>query len=211
MNPIVGVIGLPVEVGLELYGEKSIVLPFFTGHVARGLLLHVVRQVDPEAAGVLHELDVSKPYSVTPLRFRSVSRVENGFVLDSAYPCRVSFKFLRDDLAGYVLRFFERQNSVLIFDTVFRIASLSIKSKGYGDLEREAEAVKRFRLVFETPTYLPCLGSSYRWMFPDAIRIFSGLLRVWNKFSDGKRFSKERFINPTPTTTTPPDAKQKSQ
>jgi hypothetical protein len=36
---------LPVEVGLELYGEKGVVLPFFTGRVARGLLLHVVRLV----------------------------------------------------------------------------------------------------------------------------------------------------------------------
>ncbi len=88
---------MPVEVGLELYGEKGVVLPFFTGHVARGLLLHIVRQVDPMAASVLHELDVSKPYSVTPLRFSSVSRVENGFVLDPAHPCRVGFRFLRDD------------------------------------------------------------------------------------------------------------------
>ncbi|MEM2337615.1 MAG: CRISPR system precrRNA processing endoribonuclease RAMP protein Cas6 [Candidatus Bathyarchaeia archaeon] len=185
---------MPVEVGLELYGEKSVVLPFFTGHVARGLLLHVVRQVDPIAANVLHELNVSKPYSVTPLRFKSISQVENGFVLDPAYPCRVGFRFLRDDLAGYVLRFFEEQNNVLIFDTVFRIASLSIKSKSYEDLEREASAVERFRLIFETPTYLPCLGSSYRWMFPDAVRVFSGLMRVWNKFSDGRRFGKEEFL-----------------
>ncbi|MEM3694880.1 MAG: CRISPR system precrRNA processing endoribonuclease RAMP protein Cas6 [Candidatus Bathyarchaeia archaeon] len=185
---------MPVDVGLELYGEKGVVLPFFTGHVARGVFLHIVRQVDPKAAGVLHELDVSKPYSVTPLRFKSISRVENGLVLDPAHPCRVGFRFLRDDLAGYVLRFFERQNIVMIFDTVFRIASLSIKSKSYGDLEREAEAVERFRLVFQTPTYLPCLGSSYRWMFPDAVRVFSGLMRIWNKFSDGRHFGKKEFL-----------------
>ena len=185
---------MPVEVDLELYGEKSVVLPFFTGHVARGLLLHIVRLVDPSAAGVLHELNVSKPYSVTPLRFRSVSRVEDGFVLDPAYPCHVGFRFLRDNLAGYVLKFFERQNNVMIFDKVFRIASLSIKSKSYTDLEREPQAAERFKLVFETPTYLPCLGSNYRWMFPDAVRIFSGLMRVWNKFSDGRRFGKEEFL-----------------
>jgi CRISPR-associated endoribonuclease Cas6 len=187
-------VDLPVEVGLELYGERSVVLPFFTGHVARGLLLHIVRLVDPGAAGVLHELNVSKPYSVTPLRFRSVSRVENGFVLDPASPCHVAFRFLRDDLAGYVLKFFEKQNAVMIFDTVFRIASLSIKSKSYADLEREAQAAERFKLIFETPTYLPCLGSSYRWMFPDPVRIFSGLIRVWNRFSDGRRFSKDEFL-----------------
>ncbi|MEM2970114.1 MAG: CRISPR system precrRNA processing endoribonuclease RAMP protein Cas6 [Candidatus Bathyarchaeia archaeon] len=185
---------MPIEVGLEMFGEKHVVLPFFTGHVARGLLLHIVRLVDPSAAGVLHELNVSKPYSTAPLNFRSVSRVEKGYVLDTAHPCRINFRFLRDALAGYVLRFFEKQNSVMIFDTVFRIASLSIKSKSYGDLESEAEAVERFRLVFETPTYLPCLGSSYRWMFPDAVRVFSGLMRVWNKFSDDRRFNKEEFL-----------------
>ncbi|MBS7637132.1 CRISPR-associated endoribonuclease Cas6 [Candidatus Bathyarchaeota archaeon] len=185
---------MPVEVGLELYGEKGVVLPFFTGHVARGLLLHMVRQIDPSAALVLHQLNVSKPYSVTPLRFRRVSRVEDGFVLDPAHPCHVSFRFLNDDLTGYLLQFFERQNSIMIFDTVFRIVSLSIKSNGYGDLEREAKAVKRFRLVFETPTYLPCLGSNYRWMFPDPVRVFCGLMRIWNKFSDGRRFSKEEYL-----------------
>ena len=62
---------LPVEISLEMYAEKPLVLPFFTGHVARGLLLHFIRQVDPAASGLLHELNVSKPYSVTPLRFRS--------------------------------------------------------------------------------------------------------------------------------------------
>ncbi|MCS7120802.1 MAG: CRISPR system precrRNA processing endoribonuclease RAMP protein Cas6, partial [Candidatus Bathyarchaeota archaeon] len=185
---------MPVEVGLELYGEKSVVLPPFAGHVARGLLLHIVKRVDASAALVLHELNVSKPYSVMPLRFRSVSRGEKSYVLDPSYSCHAYFRFLRDDLACYVLRFFEKQNSVMIFDTVFRIVSISIKSKSYEDLEREAHPAERIRLVFETPTYLPCMGSNYRWMFPDAVRVFSGLLRLWNNFSDSKRFSKEEFL-----------------
>jgi len=40
---------VPVEVTLELYAEKSVVMPFFTGHVSRGLLLHFIRLVDPAA------------------------------------------------------------------------------------------------------------------------------------------------------------------
>jgi hypothetical protein len=60
---------VPVEISLEMYAEKAVVLPFFTGYVARGLLLYVVRQVDPSASGLLHELTASKPYSVAPLRF----------------------------------------------------------------------------------------------------------------------------------------------
>ncbi|MDH7477711.1 MAG: CRISPR system precrRNA processing endoribonuclease RAMP protein Cas6, partial [Candidatus Bathyarchaeota archaeon] len=183
-----------MEIGLEMYGEREVVLPFFTGHVARGLLLHVVRQVDPSASGLLHELNVSKPYSVTPLRFKSRSRVENGYELDPYFPCRVNFRFLKDEYATYLLNFFQKQNSVLVFDTTFRIASLKVNCKSYEELEKEASATDAFRLVFRSPTYLSSLGSGFHWMFPDAVKVFCGLMRVWNLFSDGRRFSKEEYV-----------------
>jgi len=182
---------MPVEIGLEMYGEKEVVLPPFTGYVARGLLLHLIRQVDPSASGLLHELNTAKPYSVTPLRFKSKARSEKGYVLDPLYPCRVRFRFLKDEYARYLLNFFQKQNSLLVFDTVFRTASLSVNCKSYEELEKEAQAVDAFRLSFRTPTYLASLGSSFHWMFPDSVKVFSSLLRTWNLFSDGKRFGKE--------------------
>jgi len=185
---------LPVEIGLEMYGEKEVVLPFFTGHVARGLLLHVVRQVDPSASGLLHELNTAKPYSVTPMRFKSKARSEKGYVLDPQFPCRVRFRFLKDEYATFILNFFQKQNSVLVFDTTFRIASLSVNCKSYEELEKEAQVVDAFRLFFWTPTYLASLGSGFHWMFPDAVKVFSSLMRTWNLFSDGRRFGKEEYL-----------------
>jgi len=179
---------------LEMYAEKPVVLPFFTGHVARGLLLHVVRTVDPSASGLLHELNVSKPYSVTPLKFKSKARNEQGYVLDPAFPCRVSFRFLKDEYGTYMLSFFQKQNSVLVFDTIFHIASLNVKCKSYEDLEKEAEAADALRLSFRSPTYFASLGSSYHWMFPDAVKVFSGLMRCWSLFSDCRRFGKEEHL-----------------
>jgi CRISPR-associated endoribonuclease Cas6 len=186
--------GLPVEIELEMYAEKPVVLPFFTGYVARGLLLHVVKQVDPSAAGLMHELNVSKPYSVTPLQFRSKGRAEGGYVLDPLFPCRVSFRFLKDEYSTFFLSYFQKQSSLMVFDTVFRIASLSVDCKSYVELEKEAVAVDEFRLVFRSPTYFAFLGSGYHWMFPDAVKVFSGLMRVWNLFSDGRRFGKEDYM-----------------
>lgn len=185
---------MPVEIGLETFAEKSVVLPFFTGYVGRGLLLHVVRQVDPSVSGLLHELNVSKPYSVTPLRFKSRRRVENGYELDPHFSCRVCFRFLRDEYTTFILSYFQKQNSLMVFDTVFRIASLSVNCKSYVDLEKEAVAVDRFRLAFKTPTYFASLGSDYHWMFPDAVKVFTSLMRVWNLFSDGRRFGKEEYV-----------------
>ena len=88
---------MPVEISLEMCAEKPVVLPFFTGHVARGLLLHFIRQVDPAASGLLHELNVSKPYSVTPLWFRSKSRIAEGYVLDPSFPAIIISKILNGD------------------------------------------------------------------------------------------------------------------
>jgi len=85
--------GFPVEIGLEMYAGKSVVLPLFTGYVSRGLLLHILRQVKPELAGSLHEADRPKPYSVTPLRFKAKERDEKSYLMDCSFPCRVWFSF----------------------------------------------------------------------------------------------------------------------
>jgi CRISPR-associated endoribonuclease Cas6 len=185
---------LPVDIGLEMYAEKAVVMPFFTGHVSRGLLLHFVRQVDPSASGLLHELNVSKPYSVAPLKFRSRGREENGYVLDPLFPCYASFRFLKDEYVAYVLNFFQKQNSVLVFDTTFQISSLSVSCKSYEEIEKEAHTIGEFRLSFRSPTYFASLGSKYHWMFPDSVKVFCGLMRCWNLFSDSKKFEKEDYM-----------------
>ena len=185
---------MPVEIGLEMYAEKPMTLPFFTGHIARGLLLHFVRQVDPAASGLLHELNVSKPYSVTPLRFRSSQRTGDGYVLDPQFPCKVGFRFLKDEYATFLLSFFQKQNTALVFDTTFTIASMSVNCKSYADLEKEALAIDGFTLDFRTPTYLASLNSGFHWMFPDAVKVFSSLMRCWNLFSDERRFTKEEYV-----------------
>src|SRR4030042_6436104 len=185
---------VPVEIELEMYAEKPVVLPFFTGHVARGLLLHFIRQVDPATSGLLHELNVSKPYSVTPLRFRSKSRTVDGYVLDPLFPCKVGFRFLKDEYSAYLLSFFQKQNTALIIDTTITIASMSVNCKSYAELEKEAQAVDGFTLDFRTPTYLASLNGSYHWMFPAPVKVFSSLMRCWNLFSDERRFTKEEYV-----------------
>jgi CRISPR-associated endoribonuclease Cas6 len=82
----------------------------------------------------------------------------------------------------------------MVFDTVFHIASLSVNCKSYGELEKEAVGVHAFRLSFRSPTYFSSLGSDYHWMFPDALKVFSGLMRCWNLFSDSRRFGKEEYV-----------------
>ena len=187
---------LPVEVCLELFPEKSVVLPFFTGYVSRGLLLHILRVVDPSLSSSLHESDVPKPYSVTPIKFRAKEKIEDGYVVDSLFPCEVCFRFLRDDLAQRFLKYFYRSSSVMIYDTVFHVSSLRVHSEDYKSLWGSVEeSVDAFRLDFKTPTYLAVLRSDYHYLFPDHSRIFPNLLRLWNMFSDYEKFGKHEFLD----------------
>jgi len=40
----------------------------------------------------------------------------------------------------------------------------------------------------------PLGGSGYHWMFPDVVKAFSGLMRRWNLFRDGRRCGKEEYV-----------------
>ena len=104
------------------------------------------------------------------------------------------FRFLKDEYSTYLLNFFQKQNTALIFDTTFQIASMSINCKTYADLEKEAQAVDGFTLDFRTPTYLANLNSSFHWMFPDPVKVFCSLMRCWNQFSDERHFTKEEYV-----------------
>jgi len=46
---------------MEMYAERSLVLPSFSGYVSRGLLLHILRGVHPGLADDLHRANISKP------------------------------------------------------------------------------------------------------------------------------------------------------
>jgi CRISPR-associated endoribonuclease Cas6 len=83
---------------------------------------------------------------------------------------------------------------MMVFDTVFQIASLSVNCKSYEEIEKEAVAADSFRLSFRSPTYFASLGSGYHWMFPDAVKVFLNLMRCWDLFSDGRRFGKEEYL-----------------
>lgn len=182
--------GIPTEIVFEMYAEREFSLPLFTGYISRGLLLHIFRRVNPAVAQRLHEPGEMKPYTVTPLWFKSKARSEKGYILDPAYPCRVGFRFLRDEDARLVIDYFSSGTTVNIFDISFQVASLSVKTRDYVEMEG-AEPLKAFRLVFRSPTYLSSMGSSYRCLFPEPVRLFSNLLRIWSTYSTSRRFGRE--------------------
>jgi CRISPR/Cas system endoribonuclease Cas6 (RAMP superfamily) len=120
---------IPNELGLEMYAEREVPLPTFTGYVCRGLLLVMMKGMNSGEAQEMHELQVQKPYSVTPLRFKPRARTSEGYVLDPTYPCSVKFRFLEDGQIQKVINYFTERSDVLIYDTAFKVASLQVRSR----------------------------------------------------------------------------------
>ncbi|MBS7628290.1 hypothetical protein KEJ36_05780, partial [Candidatus Bathyarchaeota archaeon] len=69
---------MPVEFELEAYADREMTMPRFTGSVARGILLRLLGRVEPRLSQELHEPNIRKAYSVTPLIFRSRRRLQDG-------------------------------------------------------------------------------------------------------------------------------------
>ncbi|MEM2365278.1 MAG: CRISPR-associated endoribonuclease Cas6 [Candidatus Bathyarchaeia archaeon] len=174
---------MPTELRLRLLAEKDIPLPKFTGYISRALLLNLLGQSSPSAAMCLHEPNKPKPYSVTPLFFKSKLKAEAGYLLDAAYPCEVAFRFLDEGLAKLALDCLLKKDRLLIIDVFLRIESMEAKHESYEDLEASAEPIEAFRLYFRTPTYFKELGSPFHGLFPEPKKVFPGLLKLWGRFS----------------------------
>jgi len=183
---------MPTEILLELVAEKDVMFPHFTGHISRGLFLHILRQVDPSLSLSLHQPNIRKPYSVTPLGFKFQKRTTEGKILEAKNPCQVAFRFLKDELAQKFIKYFYSKNNVLIFDTEFHVNSITIKTKGYEELEEEAkEPVGKIKLEFRSPTYLTEIGTDYHLLFPVRTKVFPHLMRLWNEFTSTRKFDEE--------------------
>ena len=174
---------MPTEFRLKLLAEREVPLPRFTGYISRGLLLNMMSRAKPDEASRLHEPNEPKPYSVTPLFFKSKLKAESGYLLDPAYPCEVAFRFLEDGLAKLALDCLSERDRFLVIDAFFQVESIEVRHESYEDLEAEAKPIEAFRLYFRTPTYFKELGSPFHSLFPEPQRIFPGLLKLWNRSS----------------------------
>ncbi|MEJ5292444.1 MAG: CRISPR-associated endoribonuclease Cas6 [Candidatus Methanosuratincola sp.] len=166
-----------------LKAEEEFGLPWFTGYISRGILLNLIRQSNPSSSQLLHESNITKPYSVTPLFFRSKRRTDTGYILDPQSPVSFKIRFLNENHANELLRVFEKKHTLMIRDKTLKIDSIRVKVKSYEDILDSAAPAERVYLEFITPTRFSALGRGKEYLFPEQKKVFGGLLELWNLFS----------------------------
>lgn len=174
---------MPAELEFVLRLDGELRLPLFTGYISRGILLNLIRQADPASSQSLHEPNITKPYSVTPLCFKSQRRTAAGYLLDPSSPCSFRIRFMSDRHVMELLSVFEKKSSIMVRDRPLRIESVRVRSESYEDMLESAFPAERLHLEFLTPTRFSALGRGREYLFPDQKKVFGGLLELWNLFS----------------------------
>jgi CRISPR-associated endoribonuclease Cas6 len=177
---------LVTELELKIFATKSVKFPLFTGYIARGLALYMLRTVNPSISQNLHEPNAVKPYSVTPLYFKSSRKFVDGYEIDISSPCIFKIRLLDDSITKNVVDYLASHESVMIFDTIFKIASVRTKTEDFTKISDN----KIFRINFTTPTHLSKISSKFDAVFPEPLSVFSNLMRIWDSCMHEK-FGKE--------------------
>lgn len=177
-----------IKIRININPVNRINLPFFTGYIVRGLVLFMLRKINPSISQDLHELNIVKPYSVTPIFFNSFKKRDNGYELDQKNHCFFEVRFLEDNLANPMIEFITSHDTIMIFDREFKIESVHIKSD---DLSQTTNS-NFFKIIFDTPTHLSKIGSKFDTLFPEPLIIFSNLMRIWDSCMPQK-FGKEIY------------------
>jgi CRISPR/Cas system endoribonuclease Cas6 (RAMP superfamily) len=108
---------------------RSIKLPLFTGYIARGLALYMLRTINPTISQNLHERNSVKPYSVTPLYFKSSKKFADGYEIDTSSPCIFKIRLLDDSIVKNLMDYLLSHESIMIFDTMFKIDSTNMRTR----------------------------------------------------------------------------------
>lgn len=177
------------EIEIHTIAEKEIQLPFFTGYISRAITLNMLRSINPVSAQNMHQPNMIKPYSVTPLYFRSVKKDTNGYVLDINHPCILKIRLFDDDVVKNLVEFLHNNEEILIYDTFFKISSVILKTESL----QKISASKSIKINFNSPTYFSKIDSKFNELFPEPEIVFANLMRTYDSIMDEK-FGKDYYL-----------------
>ena len=185
---------MPTRLTLNLVASRDFLMPKFTGYIARGIILHLVKSANPSKALDLHESNLLKPFAVEPLYFRAKAKSPEGYLVDSSAPCAMVIKVLDDSMVQEFMLCMSSNDRLMIRDCELFFRDLNIEHNSFKEILSGGRADQRFGVDFNTPTYFSMQGSAFYSVLPEPSRLMMNILRIWNRFSTEK-VGKETYTD----------------
>jgi len=185
---------MPMLISLALVSLEEGKLPPFTGNLVRGWFLNSLREANPDLASKLHSALGPKPFSVKPLRpvgFKM--NVKDGqWIIEPNRNYIFDIGIVDDEIIDDVFNVITKsaEKTVEFHKVPFKVDTITIKKKTYEELY-SADIGPRIGIEFITPTAFSQPFIEFDYLFPEPVRVFGNLLRIWNKYAP-----KEYQFNP---------------
>jgi CRISPR-associated endoribonuclease Cas6 len=180
------------SVVLELSAANTATIPATMGHLAHGLFLDLVRQVDPALSTRLHDEPGYRPFTVSPL---SGAQMQNDtLLLEPGRPCRLRITLLDGGSLWQNLSrcFLEVQPMTLRLNAaefqLNRMLSTPTADAtgwaGFTDWQTLATTCSHsaITMYFASPTAFS-MGDRHFALFPEPMLVWDSLMRVWNSYA----------------------------
>lgn len=185
---------MPTRLTLSLAPSRDFPVPKFTGYIARGVILHLVKSANPSKALDLHESNVLKPFAVEPLYFKARAKSPEGYLVDASSPCTMVIKVLDDSLVQDFVSYMSSNGKLMIRDCELFFRELNIEHNNYQEILSGGREDQKFGVDFNTPTYFSMESSAFYSVLPEPSRLMMNVLRIWNRFSTEK-VDKETYAD----------------
>ena len=180
------------SVVLELSAANTATIPATTGHLAHGLFLDLIKQVDPDLSSRLHDEPGYRPFTVSPLGGAKVQG--DSISLQPGQACRLRVTLLDGGQLWQNLSrcFLEVQPIILRlgaaeFKLNRMLSTPTADATGWaGFTDWQTLAMTRARstisIHFASPTAFS-MGDRQFTLFPEPTLLWDSLLRVWNSYA----------------------------
>lgn len=170
---------------------EDAVIPATRGYHAYALFLDLLRRTDPQAAQQLHDLQGSKPFTLSPLQGRFNHHPE-GLAITAGQTYWIRLTVLREDLFARLLDALIRAgNSLVRLGQAMLQVNEIVTSPGKSPWSKCQDAAsilarsvphRQIELEFLSPTTFRSSGKR-NVLFPDPRLLFQGYLAKWQEFS----------------------------
>jgi CRISPR-associated endoribonuclease Cas6 len=161
-------------------------LKTFTGHLVRGALLTLIRNVDPELAESLHEPHQPRPYSVTPATpvGQPMSIRENLWWIKPGDHVRFHAGFLQDHIGEKAFqKILEGRQEIKLGETPFIPVRIELKRTTYEELVKTAQPEEIITVKFTSPTQFAIKAREFPLLLPDPRYMYGSLAQLWNRYA----------------------------
>jgi len=176
---------MPIQINMFVRPTQKYSLPPFPAELSRSLFFSMLK--DSDIISKLHDIPNIRPYSLKPLfPFGNKKKTikQGQWVVDESETLVLGIGVFDSEIEDDILRIIIDSigEPIRVGKFLFNVDQIEVTKKGKFEEFFPEKLASLIGISFVTPTLLS--GETNQALFPDPLRVFGNLLRMWNMFAE---------------------------